>query len=155
MARVTIEDCVDKIGNHFKVVEVAAHRARHLDLGSSTRVKQEDDKSVVVALREIAEGKVDAKVLDEPLANKTLWHKSLQPPMMGDDLESDIEQSLADVDNYSDINKVDAAADEQKQGNDSAADALLTELAALAPDTATSDAKQPSAAQSDEGSEAR
>jgi len=154
MARVTIEDCVDKIGNHFRVVEVAAHRARHLDLGSSTKVEQEDDKSVVVALREISEGKVDEKVLDDPLPNKALWNKSLQPPMMGDDLEADIEQSLADVDNYSDINKVDAADGEQKVASDSATDTLLTELATLEQDAATSPPPQPSVAQSDEESAA-
>jgi DNA-directed RNA polymerase subunit omega len=55
MARVTVEDCVDKIPNRFELVLVAAHRARALTTGSAITIERENDKDAVVALREIAE----------------------------------------------------------------------------------------------------
>ena len=55
MARVTVEDCVDKIANRFELVLVAAHRARSLAKGSAMTVERDDDKDAVIALREIAE----------------------------------------------------------------------------------------------------
>jgi DNA-directed RNA polymerase subunit omega len=55
MARVTVEDCVDKITNRFELVLVAAHRARTIRSGSSITIERENDKDAVVALREIAE----------------------------------------------------------------------------------------------------
>ena len=55
MARVTVEDCVDKIPNRFELVLLAAHRARSIANGSAMTVPADDDKNPVVALREIAE----------------------------------------------------------------------------------------------------
>ena len=55
MARVTVEDCVDKIANRFELVLVAAHRARALATGGAITIERENDKDSVVALREIAE----------------------------------------------------------------------------------------------------
>jgi DNA-directed RNA polymerase subunit omega len=55
MARVTVEDCVDKIANRFELVLVAAHRARALASGGAITIERENDKDSVVALREIAE----------------------------------------------------------------------------------------------------
>ena len=55
MARVTVEDCVDKIPNRFELVLVAAHRARTIRSGSGITIERENDKDAVVALREIAE----------------------------------------------------------------------------------------------------
>ena len=54
MARITIEDCVDKVPNRFELVLLAAHRARSLASGSPITVERENDKNAVVALREIA-----------------------------------------------------------------------------------------------------
>ncbi|WP_119342596.1 DNA-directed RNA polymerase subunit omega [Facilibium subflavum] len=57
MARVTVEDCLDKIDSRFELILLAAQRARHLMLsGEEPRVDWDNDKSTVVALREIAEG---------------------------------------------------------------------------------------------------
>jgi len=57
MARITIEDCLGKVGNRFQLVLVAAKRARQLAMGSTEpTVPWENDKCTVVALREIAEG---------------------------------------------------------------------------------------------------
>lgn len=69
MARVTVEDCTDKIGNLFDLVLVASRRARQLAHGREPQVPLEGDKVTVLALREIAEGIVDRSILaesDEP-----------------------------------------------------------------------------------------
>ena len=58
MARVTVEDCITKISNRFKLVMLAAQRARQISAGSELLVERDRDKNPVVALREIAEDKV-------------------------------------------------------------------------------------------------
>lgn len=55
MARVTVEDCVDKVPNRFKLVLLSAHRARSLSAGAELTVDRDNDKNPVVALREIAD----------------------------------------------------------------------------------------------------
>jgi len=55
MARVTVEDCVDKVPNRFELVMLAAHRGREISTGSEITVDRDNDKNPVVALREIAE----------------------------------------------------------------------------------------------------
>src|SRR5215475_12763858 len=55
MARVTVEDCVDKVPNRFELVLLAAHRARSIANGSQITIEAENDKNPVIALREIAE----------------------------------------------------------------------------------------------------
>ncbi|WP_025770683.1 DNA-directed RNA polymerase subunit omega [Thioalkalivibrio sp. HK1] len=66
MARVTVEDCIEKIPNRFDLVLVAARRTRLISLGSEPLVPVEKDKPAVIALREIADGKVDKTILEEP-----------------------------------------------------------------------------------------
>lgn len=65
MARVTVEDCVDKVANHFELVMLAAHRAREIASGSELTVPRDNDKNPVVALREIAEETLTAEHLRE------------------------------------------------------------------------------------------
>jgi len=65
MARVTVEDAVDKIGNRFDLILVAARRARQIAVqGKEPLVDSENDKPTVIALREIEEGLVTAKSMD-------------------------------------------------------------------------------------------
>lgn len=64
MARVTVEDCLDKIPNRFDLVVLAARRARDLTLGRAPFVEKENDKPTVIALREIAEGRIDLDYLN-------------------------------------------------------------------------------------------
>lgn len=66
MARVTVEDCVDKIGNRFEMVLTAARRARQLYSGADPYLEWENDKPTVMALREISEDHINASVLNEP-----------------------------------------------------------------------------------------
>ena len=59
MARVTVEDCVQKIPNRFELVLIAAQRARNISRGEELTVERDDDKNPVVALREIADETID------------------------------------------------------------------------------------------------
>ena len=65
MARITVEDCVEKIPNMFELVLVASKRARQLANGAEPMVERENDKPTVVALREIAEGHINQSILGE------------------------------------------------------------------------------------------
>jgi DNA-directed RNA polymerase subunit omega len=65
MARVTVEDCVDKVPNRFELVMLAAHRARDLAAGVERTVEKDNDKNPVIALREIAEETLTADGLRE------------------------------------------------------------------------------------------
>ena len=58
MARITIEDCTEKVPNRFHLVQMAAIRAKQLKQGANTLVSAEENKAVVIALREIAAGRV-------------------------------------------------------------------------------------------------
>ncbi len=66
MARITVEDCLKNIDNLFDLVLLASKRSRQLANGAEARVEWENDKSTVVALREIAEGQITMDLLDEP-----------------------------------------------------------------------------------------
>ena len=76
MARVTVEDCLDHVDNRFELVLVASRRARQIAQGKEAMVPLENDKPTVVALREIAEGKISNAFMDaaekEPEAEETV-----------------------------------------------------------------------------------
>ncbi len=69
MARVTVEDCVDKIPNRFDLVLIAAQRARQISGGADLTIDRDRDKNPVVALREIADGTVRTRELHEAVIN--------------------------------------------------------------------------------------
>ena len=77
MARVTVEDCVDKVPKRFELVLLAAHRARAISNGSPITLERENDKNPVVALREIADQTVPAEDMKEGLIH------SIQIPARG------------------------------------------------------------------------
>lgn len=85
MARVTVEDCIDKVQNRFELVMVAAQRARRIGSGASLTIERDDDKNPVVALREIAIETVEVEDLKEELI------KSHQRVMPHDDDDADID----------------------------------------------------------------
>lgn len=65
MARITVEDCLDKVDNRFQLVMISSKRARQLQTGGKDALVSEDnDKPTVIALREIAEGLVDSSILN-------------------------------------------------------------------------------------------
>ena len=69
MARVTVEDCVDKVSNRFDLILFAAQRARQISSGADLTIDRDRDKNPVVALREIAEQTVKPNELEEAIVN--------------------------------------------------------------------------------------
>jgi DNA-directed RNA polymerase subunit omega len=69
MARVTVEDCIEKVPNRFKLVLLSAHRARNIAAGAGLQIDRDNDKNPVVALREIADEKLDLDSLGESLVS--------------------------------------------------------------------------------------
>ena len=76
MARVTTEDCVDKVPNRFDLVMLAAHRAREISSGSAITVDRDNDKNPVVALREIADETQSADEKQTHVQSKQTSEKS-------------------------------------------------------------------------------
>ena len=90
MARVTVEDCVDKIPNRFDLVLAAAQRARQISGGADLTIDRDRDKNPVVALREIAEQTVKPKQLEEAIVS------NLQRVRIDEDDETDELASLSE-----------------------------------------------------------
>jgi DNA-directed RNA polymerase subunit omega len=80
MARVTVEDCVDRVPNRFQLVMLAAQRARELSVGSEITVDRDNDKNPVVALREIADKTIDTADLEEELIRSMQRHADTDDP---------------------------------------------------------------------------
>lgn len=70
MARVTVEDCIDKIPSRFELVSIAAQRAHAISAGAPITVERSNDKNAVIALREIADGTVNVEILRDSLIRK-------------------------------------------------------------------------------------
>jgi DNA-directed RNA polymerase subunit omega len=80
MARVTVEDCVDKVENRFELVLLAAHRARMISSGSPLTIDRDNDKNPVVALREIADTTVTPDDLKEDLIHSLQKYVEVDEP---------------------------------------------------------------------------
>ena len=117
MARVTVEDCVDKVTNRFELVLFAAHRARGMSAGAELFVDRDNDKNPVVALREIADEKLVPNEVREDLIG------SLQKQVDVDELEEDVVAPVAAPD-------VDANSSQEEMTTMSEDD-ILTALQAL------------------------
>ena len=91
MARVTVEDCVDKVSNRFDLILFAAQRARQISSGADLTIDRDRDKNPVVALREIAETTVKPKELEESIVN------SLQRVRIDEEDETEELSSLSDA----------------------------------------------------------
>jgi DNA-directed RNA polymerase subunit omega len=78
MARVTVEDCLKNVENRFQLVLVATKRARQLAKGVMPFVEWENDKPTIVALREIAEGKIGPAILDEQTRPEIMLEDELE-----------------------------------------------------------------------------
>ena len=100
MARVTVEDCVDKVENRFELVLLAAHRARMIASGSQMTIPRDNDKNPVVALREIADETVTPDDLKEDLIH------SLQKYVEVDEPEQDVPQIAAGDDDVAEDNAI-------------------------------------------------
>ncbi len=84
MARVTVEDCIDKVDTRFDLVLLAAHRARAIMSGAPLLVERDNDKETVISLREIADEVIDSATLEESLVS------GLQRTMPEEDMEEEV-----------------------------------------------------------------
>ncbi len=80
MARVTVEDCIDKVENRFDLVLLASHRSRMISAGAPLTIDRDNDKNPVVALREIAEGTVPVKDLREDFIHSMQKYVDVDEP---------------------------------------------------------------------------
>ncbi len=80
MARVTVEDCIEKVTNRFELVLLASYRARQIAQGAPLTVDRDNDKNSVVALREIAESTISAEDLEEQLIHSIQKHVEVDEP---------------------------------------------------------------------------
>jgi DNA-directed RNA polymerase subunit omega len=95
MARVTVEDCVERIPNRFELVMLAAKRSREVSSGSGLTVERDNDKNPVCALREIAEETVPLDELREELVRGLQKHIEVDEPEEDDEIEMMTAASLA------------------------------------------------------------
>jgi DNA-directed RNA polymerase subunit omega len=105
MARVTVEDCVDKIPNRFELVLLAAHRARAITSGSALTVDRDNDKNPVVALREIAATKMKPEGLREEFLLSLQRHIETDEP----EAEKAAMAETADAPEFSNISEAEYA----------------------------------------------
>lgn len=103
MARVTVEDCVDKVPNRFDLVMLAAHRAREISAGGVITLDRDNDKNPVVALREIAEETQSASELHERLVESNQTQIEVDEPeedtmalLMGAEAEKPAEEEMSE-----------------------------------------------------------
>jgi DNA-directed RNA polymerase subunit omega len=103
MARVTVEDCVDKIPNRFELVMLASHRAREISSGSSITVDRDNDKNPVVALREIADEMQSSDELRERLIESNQTQIEVDEPeedsmamLMGGEADEPAEDDMSE-----------------------------------------------------------
>ena len=125
MARVTVEDCIEKVPNRYELLMVAAQRAKDIEQGSPLRVDRDNDKNSVVALREIAEDKVSIEDLQKSLVLNLQKYVEVEEP---EEEEIEIvaaEKELADLDAQFDTSMlIDDGLDESMQIRDDAEDSL-------------------------------
>ena len=95
MARVTVEDCIEKVENRFDLVLMAAHRARMISAGAQITISRDNDKNPVVALREIGDGAISPEDLHEDLIHSLQKYVEVDEPeanaaplLDGDDADS-------------------------------------------------------------------
>jgi DNA-directed RNA polymerase subunit omega len=124
MARVTVEDCIVQVPNRFELVMLSAHRARALASGAELKLERDRDKNPVVALREIAEEKLDLHGLEESLV------KGLQKRIEPDQPEEEVAELMAnEQQSWIGADEGDDELDEDlgdEEGEDAKSDAITS-----------------------------
>jgi DNA-directed RNA polymerase subunit omega len=105
MARVTVEDCIDKVDNRFELVLLAGHRARQISQGAMITIDRDNDKNPVVALREIADETLSPGDLKEDLIHSLQKHVEVDEP----------EADAAEIADQTDVTAVSADADGEEE----------------------------------------
>ena len=107
MARVTVEDCIEKIPNRFDLVMVAARRSRDVSSGAEINIERDNDKNPVVALREIAEEMIPVDEISESLIHSLQRHVEIdEPEEDSDDIEIGNVDLIDDLSGRSDQRQV-------------------------------------------------
>jgi len=106
MARITVEDCIDKFESRFELVLVASNRARKLHSGENPTIDKNNDKSTVIALREIADESLSIDFLKDKLIQEYQTVSPLDEEELSLDY-ADSESEINDENNQSDILNVD------------------------------------------------
>jgi DNA-directed RNA polymerase subunit omega len=114
MARVTVEDCIDKVTNRFDLVLIAAGRARQISAGAELTVPEDNDKQSVIALREIAEETITADTLRDNVIQTMQRHVEKDEPEE-DDMEAQmLSHQFADNIEESEVLVADPAPAEEE-----------------------------------------
>jgi DNA-directed RNA polymerase subunit omega len=120
MARVTVEDCIERIPNRFELVMKAAQRARAISAGAPLTIDRDNDKNPVVALREIADQTVDLEVLEQALIQGLQKHIEYDSPEEDDVVELlEAESHMAGVDIGSPVDESGSSIEEIEGMSDS------------------------------------
>jgi DNA-directed RNA polymerase subunit omega len=109
MARITVEDCIDKFESRFELVLVASNRARKLHSGESPTVEKDNDKPTVIALREIADETVEVDSLKEKLIQE---YQTVSPL---DEEELSLDYNSSDTENKEEMTEDDARLSESNE----------------------------------------
>ena len=111
MARITVEDCIDKFPSRFELVLVASNRARKLHSGEEPTVEKDNDKNTVIALREIADETLTIENLKDSLIEE---HQTVHLSDEEDSIDDDLDKDTQEIENQSDENKLEAENLEQE-----------------------------------------
>ena len=126
MARVTVEDCDKKVDNRFDLVLMVAHRARQISGGSPELVERNNDKNTVIALREIADGKIAPNDLNEALIRSYQEVKTVDAP---DEVETaTVINEIPDDNDYKEISNVIADSNDVTEASGGFEDVAEAEL---------------------------
>ena len=112
MARVTVEDCVDKVENRFNLVLLAAHRARTISSGAELTVDRDNDKNPVVALREIADETITVDAIEDDLVTSLQKQLDVDEPEEAEGIAAD----KADLPEHDQVSEEDLLRAMQNSG---------------------------------------
>ena len=139
MARVTVEDCIEKVKNRFELVLMASKRAKDLERGSQPSIPKDNDKATIIALREIAEETISLEGLTE-LTKRSLIEDNSNTGFINANPEDEL-QILADLGEDVDEDDLEDLDDEDLEALE-AIDSALDEDEEDVEDTANSDSEE-------------
>ena len=114
MARVTTEDCTTSIPNRFQLVIYACRRARELTSGSESNVSIDNDKNTVIALREIADKKIDIVKTWESIVESVQRYQPVEDNDIGDDQATPLNENASDI-SFDNFEKENASEKKRKK----------------------------------------
>ena len=127
MARVTVEDCIDKVDNRFELVLLASHRARLISQGAPITIDRDNDKNPVVALREIADERLSPDDLKEDLIHSLQKHVEIDEP------EPDASAMISTAESTSETSEVEDDVPETLNFDQMSEEELLAGIEGLVP----------------------